>query len=967
MGRIIVHIGTHKTGTTSIQRTLAQHRTALKEIDFFYPDYDFIGKSGHYAHIGMANALVSDHPKYTRDDAELFFQKVADLSQSHAITLISAEPLYRQIDGGKSPYKIMDPYQYWDARDKYISRFRKLIGPAEIVIALRRQDEFAESMYQEHVKVTRYAKNFETYLKESWFHFAYRQQVHAWERHFKKVHVVPFEEIKGDNITRKFLKKISCDAPFLENTPIQNVSMPHDGVILKRILNGSSIENQQLKEVTNFILSDTFRSGVFPGKRSFFRDEKERVTFVDQHLIDNTLLAQSCGLDIDALFPAKDLEALRYGDAISKEERNRLLSIIRKNHPTLNIESFEIERPTLDNIKSGTQSKDRHKSFIHELAQNRIDYTAGGAKLVVTFENAGQPHRSPPDRRPWGHKFFVEEGHSVLGVIAKSADWYRNSDLHDYLISLRDSGFFLRFDRVFFAGSSMGGFAAAAFSSLAPSAHVISFNPQSTLRNDLAPWDTSHPSGMRQDWSGPFSDGAAEIAEAAKIYVFYDQFHTLDRRHAERFFGGNVHLIRAPFLGHGLPDAYLEMGILKDIMRQVISGKFSEAWYYSAIRKRRNLARYYKGLVAPLAKHGLLSSGEELMRKACDIYNDPYFASRSAVFTAANGRLEEAIKVLDDLRRKGRKAADSRVPATRLVSSLAAERQFITNFSVIVPVFKSWHSLPALLQCLARQTRQDFELILADNELEAFPEEKIRRMMPAPLAGRWRRVHCPQPGSYAARNAAIGIASAPLLVFTDADCAPEPNWLAHFAKAARQNPDKILAGPVRVRAQPAPNLWEIYDTVRGIPQESYVKHGYATTANLAVPKAVMDRLGGFDAARFSGGDAAFCRRAGRMGIGMLLVAGSIVTHPARTSRIECETKARRIKGGQLHSGSVQHRLMWFFRSFMPPLREMLGYLRNANHPRSWRVKACGARLWLWGIELKELTRLLVLRGKPERR
>ena len=45
------------------------------------------------------------------------------------------------------------------------------------------------------------------------------------------------------------------------------------------------------------------------------------------------------------------------------------------------------------------------------------------------------------------------------------------------LDELRDSGFFARFRRVIFYGASMGGYAAAAFSSAAPGATVILISP----------------------------------------------------------------------------------------------------------------------------------------------------------------------------------------------------------------------------------------------------------------------------------------------------------------------------------------------------------------------------------------------------------------------------------------------------------------------------------------------------------
>jgi hypothetical protein len=81
-------------------------------------------------------------------------------------------------------------------------------------------------------------------------------------------------------------------------------------------------------------------------------------------------------------------------------------------------------------------------------------------------------------------------------------------------------------------------------------------------------------------------------------------------------------------------------------------------------------------------------------------------------------------------------------------------------------------------------------------------------------------------------------------------------------------------------------------------------------------------------------------------------------------------KARRIKGGQLAAGPPLRRLAWTLRSLMPPLREMAGYLFSPEAPPPpwrWRLIACAVRLRLWGVELAEGWRLLVLRRPPERR
>lgn len=281
--------------------------------------------------------------------------------------------------------------------------------------------------------------------------------------------------------------------------------------------------------------------------------------------------------------------------------------------------------------------------------------------------------------------------------------------------------------------------------------------------------------------------------------------------------------------------------------------------------------------------------------------------------------------------------------------------------SVIVPVYRDWEGLRSLLEALRAQARDDVELIVVDNDPEGqSPPDDL------PNPGlEWRIIECAALGSYAARNAGAQLARSDFLIFTDADCRPTPDWLEGYLKAPKPE-SALVAGPVIVQAGSDPGVWEIFDIVRGLHQEVFIRHGYAITANLAVPRAVFDRLGGFDAHRMSGGDAEFCRRALRQGHDLLFEPQACIFHPARKTRIELVLKARRIKGGQIATGPILRRIVWTLRSLVPPVREMLAYV-TSEHPVRWKLIACHVRLILWGVELHELVRLLLLRQVAERR
>lgn len=216
--------------------------------------------------------------------------------------------------------------------------------------------------------------------------------------------------------------------------------------------------------------------------------------------------------------------------------------------------------------------------------------------------------------------------------------------------------------------------------------------------------------------------------------------------------------------------------------------------------------------------------------------------------------------------------------------------------SVVVPTYGDWDALAGCLACLAAQTvpEADFEILVADNN--PAPEPPADFVPPANA----RRVWEPAPGSYAARNAAAAAARGGFLFFTDADCRPEPDWIA--AGLAAFDADPALgraAGPIVLTAAgPAWTVPEVYDRLFNLRQARYVARGYAATANLAVRRAVFDRVGPFDASLRSSGDKAWNGRATALGVPIAYVATMRVRHPARASFEALAAKRARVAGGK---------------------------------------------------------------------
>ena len=286
----------------------------------------------------------------------------------------------------------------------------------------------------------------------------------------------------------------------------------------------------------------------------------------------------------------------------------------------------------------------------------------------------------------------------------------------------------------------------------------------------------------------------------------------------------------------------------------------------------------------------------------------------------------------------------------------------LPRLSIVVPVFEQWQLIDGLLACLERQDYPGDrrEVLLVADGLAP----------PRDFPPGVRVLQSTGKGSYAARNSGAAAARGDWLVFTDADCLPRADWLSELAgEMVKSEGNTILAGAVVVvpRSGGEPNAWEIYDMVKGIPQDRYVQRGYGATANLAVPAPLFAALDGFDGLRLSGGDAAFCRRAAaERGTAIRFVAAAVVEHPARQDWPMLVTKARRLKGGHLTAGSRGRRLLWLLRGLAPPVRAWSRFLGARQFPMRHRLLASAIQVRLWGVEMVETVRLLA-GAPPERR
>jgi hypothetical protein len=153
---LVVHIGTHKTGTSALQKTLARNADRLLKRGVRYLS---MGREGAAAHHELARALKK------RGDKTVWQKVRKELSESEArINLISSEG-------------------FWFSEPANMKEQLEGVGDIRIIAYLRRQDRYLQSLYKQAVAGGRKI-SFAVWLKEMGRRGNYLPVIERWAAQF---------------------------------------------------------------------------------------------------------------------------------------------------------------------------------------------------------------------------------------------------------------------------------------------------------------------------------------------------------------------------------------------------------------------------------------------------------------------------------------------------------------------------------------------------------------------------------------------------------------------------------------------------------------------------------------------------------------------------------------------------------------------------------------------------------------
>lgn len=219
MKRIILHVGRHKSGTTSLQASFWENRDLLATKGILYPE----SSRRENAHHLFAEAL---HPRRIRevgldeiDNEEAIQNLISEIESTTCETILISSEAFQNCN----PYDI-----------KNIFKNYKVL----IVSYLREQVGYLESAYLQEVQATNYSETIEKFEKER-FYVDYYKFYKSWEREFGTENVVirlfDKEKLKNADVVDDFFETVISP---LTNEKFQYRKPQYDGFLRNSSLKG---------------------------------------------------------------------------------------------------------------------------------------------------------------------------------------------------------------------------------------------------------------------------------------------------------------------------------------------------------------------------------------------------------------------------------------------------------------------------------------------------------------------------------------------------------------------------------------------------------------------------------------------------------------------------------------------------------------------------------------------------------
>lgn len=564
----VLHIGMHKTGTSSVQDTLHGYDDGHSlYCKFDRPNHSvpmitlFKKKPEEFrVHRQMGRSARQVETLRKRFEQQL----KASITKTSGQLVISAEGLGQQL----TAEEVADVVAYFRAR----------FDRVQVIAYLRSFEDYAASAFQEHLK-SGAAKLF---IPAPDFRGRFEPWLEALEP--GEIEFVPYQ---GDTVT-DFCRRTGLKQPEAK-APQSNISLsgPAMGLLFfynenaKKPLFGSEERVQNYNRMLAYLQG--IKGEKFTFSQSFLAQQAEK------NAEDIAWMEAASGLSLrsakaEGPHPVGTVQNMR---RIAHQSRSLLSQDSPEGQKILRLlEGDKRQKGGKLTQGSGIRSFPLFARPNLTLLDDYIVRTVVPPKareVVVSFEAADPTiPRNNLRRAGFGEDFLLAKGYAVVSVLTGSANWFRDGEIQDFLARPRFQAFLKGFDHVQCYGSSMGGYGACAFADLLGADNIVALQPVSTLRHDLVPWEERFQAKHTLDWTpeSAYSDAVEGAVSCPSIYAFYDP-QDEDAQHAKRLTArlGNqrVHDIQVPGAKHAVPRYLARHGLLKPVVLMALRRRKAEA------------------------------------------------------------------------------------------------------------------------------------------------------------------------------------------------------------------------------------------------------------------------------------------------------------------------------------------------------------------------------------------------------
>ena len=229
-----IHIGPHKTGTSSIQWFLKENRAELLKHGYFVPE----SGANHGAHHAIVRKLCGQELRDHQQSAAAEFARALDETPSEAV-VISSEALNPLL-------------KKRDLAGIFFTRTRELNLEPKLVLFPRNQSQFINSCYSQAVKGFRRSEPFEAFVQGATRRFSFRYSPLIELAKIYDVELVP-RPFTGETIARgvvpEFLKAIGLDPSQFRDTNVRRneAAGPFTVGVARGVLRSVSSTGKRLK------------------------------------------------------------------------------------------------------------------------------------------------------------------------------------------------------------------------------------------------------------------------------------------------------------------------------------------------------------------------------------------------------------------------------------------------------------------------------------------------------------------------------------------------------------------------------------------------------------------------------------------------------------------------------------------------------------------------------------------------